>query len=316
MKKVSVIIPTYNRASQVPGAVESVLAQTWENCEVIVIDDGSKDNTSEVLAPFMDRIRYVKTENGGVSAARNRGILEADGDWIAFLDSDDTWDPDKLAKQITAMESTGAKVCFCVSADESGAAIDDLQAMDPQLPIDGIRFYPPGDCRFFKHPGHPFLQSMIADRKVLMKGGLFDPSLRVAEDTRLIYGLVLGSGYVVVNTIFVHICRDREGPGLSDTMDGPSALRRFDCYARVQGEVWPRLVPLDREAANVVRYNLNYFVSRLAEISCGLGRMEQAKNYARAGLNFHGGWRCFVRNVLILFLPGLCRGKFSRKWKE
>lgn len=314
MKKVSVIIPTYNRASQVPEAVRSALEQTWASCEVIVIDDGSTDATEEALAPFHGRIRCIRTENRGVSAARNRGILEATGEWIAFLDSDDTWHPAKLQRQLECMERTGAQVCFCVSTDESGEPIDDLAKMDPALEAGAERFYPPGDCRLFKHPRHPFLQSMVVGRTALMKSGIFDESLKVAEDTKLIYGLALGFGYAVVNERMVGICRDREGPGLSDTMDAASAFRRFDCYIRVQAEAWWRLVPLDDEAAAIVRRNLFYFVSRQAEIACALQNERVAKRYARAGLGLNGGWRCFVRNLSILAAYPVAHRRFSKKW--
>jgi glycosyltransferase involved in cell wall biosynthesis len=314
MKKISVVIPTYNRAPDVPQAVRSVLDQEWKSCEIIVIDDGSTDNTEEALAPWMDRIRYIKTENGGVSAARNRGILAATGDCIAFLDSDDTWHPHKIRRQVECMERTGAKVCFCVSTDESGEPVDDLNRMDPDVKDHSERFYPPGDCRLFKHPRHPFLQSMVVDRNALLGAGIFDETLRVAEDTKLIYGLKLAYGYAVVNEKLVNICRDRDGPGLSDTMDPESAYTRHDCYTRVQAEVYWRLVPLDPEAASIVRGNMCYFASRQAEIACALGREMVAKRYARAGLNLHGGWKCFVRNLLIFTLYPVARRRFARKW--
>jgi glycosyltransferase involved in cell wall biosynthesis len=314
MKKTSVIIPTYNRETSVPVAVRSVLEQTCAPIEVIVVDDGSTDETEVALAPYMGRIRYIKTENRGVSAARNRGILMAMGDWIAFLDSDDIWDPQKLQRQLDCMERTGAKICFCVSMDESGESIDDLQKMDPSLREHEERLYPPGDCRLFKFSRHPFLQSMVVERSALLKNGLFDESLRVAEDTKLIYGLILGHGYAVVNEQMVGVCRDREVPGLSDTMDAASAFRRFDCYMRVQAETWWRLVPLDEEAAAIVRNNLSYFVSRQAEIACALQNERTARRYAHAGLGIGGGWKCFLRNLFILFAYPVARRRFSKKW--
>lgn len=97
---VSVVIPTYNRAKYVTETIDSVLSQSYTDYEIIVVDDGSTDNTREALAPYMDRIRYIHQQNSGVSAARNRGIKAARGKWIAFLDSDDIWLPEKLAVQI------------------------------------------------------------------------------------------------------------------------------------------------------------------------------------------------------------------------
>lgn len=313
---ISVVIPTYNRASQVPTAVRSVLAQTGIPCEVIVIDDGSTDGTDEALAPVMDRIRYIRTENRGVSGARNRGILEARGDRIAFLDSDDIWHPEKLQRQLECMKRTGAKVCFCVSTDESGGPVDDLNQMDPSLEEHSERFYPPGDCRLFKHPRHPFLQSMMVEKSALVKSGLFDESLAVAEDTKLIYLLAIGFGYAVMNERLVGICRDRDRPGLSDTMDPVSAFRRYNCYTRVQAEAYWRLVPLDGEAAAIVRRNMFYFASRQAEIACALHEETAAKRYARAGLNPHGGWKSFFRNLLILGAYPFAERWFSKKWNS
>ncbi len=95
--KISVIIPVYNRAQMVKRAIDSVLAQTDPVHEIIVVDDGSTDATPMVLKDYQHRIHIVRQTNKGVSAARNAGIHEATGDWLAFLDSDDEWLPEKLS---------------------------------------------------------------------------------------------------------------------------------------------------------------------------------------------------------------------------
>lgn len=104
MPKVSVIIPTYNREKYIVETVESVFAQTFTDYEVIVIDDGSTDNTSVVLKPYLDRITYIRKQNGGQGSARNAGIKIAKGEYIAFLDSDDLWLPEKLEKQVKYLD--------------------------------------------------------------------------------------------------------------------------------------------------------------------------------------------------------------------
>ena len=97
--RVSVVIPTYNSSAMVEQAIQSVLAQTYRDFEIIVIDDGSTDGTKDVVRRFGERVRYFNQENQGVSAARNFGIHQSLGEYIAFLDSDDLWLPEKLAKK-------------------------------------------------------------------------------------------------------------------------------------------------------------------------------------------------------------------------
>jgi glycosyltransferase involved in cell wall biosynthesis len=97
---VSVIIPTYNRAWSLKKAIDSVLQQDYKNFELIVVDDGSTDNTEKLLLSYADSIKTIQQDNQGVSASRNRGIKAATGDLITFLDSDDYWYPEKLSAQV------------------------------------------------------------------------------------------------------------------------------------------------------------------------------------------------------------------------
>jgi glycosyltransferase involved in cell wall biosynthesis len=103
MPKVSVIIPSFNYARFVANAVDSVLAQTFTDHEIIVIDDGSTDNTREILSVYKGRINYIYQENKGLSGARNTGIRAAKGEWIALLDADDEWYPNKLEEQMRVL---------------------------------------------------------------------------------------------------------------------------------------------------------------------------------------------------------------------
>ena len=111
---ISVVIPTYNRAHTLPRALDSVLAQTRPAAEIIVVDDGSSDHTESMLRQGYPMVRYLRQSNLGVSAARNTGIQAACGDWIALLDSDDAWLPEKLERQCGAI----ADGCPLVHSDE------------------------------------------------------------------------------------------------------------------------------------------------------------------------------------------------------
>lgn len=112
---ISIIIPTYNRASSISKSVRSVLAQTYKNIEVIVVDDGSTDNTKQLIENICDyRLKYINLDtNAGACNARNKGIEMAKGDYIAFQDSDDVWKIDKLEKQIYALKKNNVDLVFC-----------------------------------------------------------------------------------------------------------------------------------------------------------------------------------------------------------
>jgi glycosyltransferase involved in cell wall biosynthesis len=105
---VSAVIPTYNYARYVAGAVESVLAQSFDDLEIVVVDDGSIDETADTLDPFAERIRYIRQEHRGLAAARNTGIRVARGPYVAFLDSDDLWLPEKVSVQIARLDGDPA----------------------------------------------------------------------------------------------------------------------------------------------------------------------------------------------------------------
>lgn len=107
---VSIIMPSYNTGKYIAETIKSVLAQSYKNWELIIVDDCSNDDTDEVLKPFLsdDRIRYLKNEkNSGAAFSRNRALKEAKGKWISFLDSDDLWLPNKLEKQLLFMKNNG-----------------------------------------------------------------------------------------------------------------------------------------------------------------------------------------------------------------
>lgn len=113
---VSVIIPTYNRASLIKRSIMSVLNQTYNNLELIIVDDGSTDNTEEIVKSIKDeRIVYIKQPNKGACEARNNGIDYAKGEYIAFQDSDDVWHINKIERQLETLKETDADIVFCIN---------------------------------------------------------------------------------------------------------------------------------------------------------------------------------------------------------
>lgn len=167
---VSTIIPTFNYGPFVTAAVESALAQTYPETEVVVVDDGSTDDTRARLQPYLDRVRYVFQENQGLSAARNTGIKAAQGGWVAFLDSDDLWHPQKLAVQMAAAARSGARFLGSPSADELPEHLDAEPKLQPLTVRDFLSWTPLGPS------------SAVVDRGCFDSVGLFDESLRSVED--------------------------------------------------------------------------------------------------------------------------------------
>ncbi|MBN2381615.1 glycosyltransferase [bacterium] len=172
---VSVIIPTFNRSKMVSEAVSSVLEQTRPASEIIVIDDGSTDDTARTLAAFGDAIRLFSFPNSGISAARNRGIDRARYGLIAFLDSDDLWLKDKLACQLAFMKSnTETMICYT----------DEIWLKSNVRVNQGDRHKKP-DGWIFEPSLHLCLvspSSVLIRKKVFETIGLFDEELPVCED--------------------------------------------------------------------------------------------------------------------------------------
>ncbi len=181
MPIVSVIIPTYNRREYVQEAIDSVLAQTFTDYEIIVIDDGSTDGTGEALrARYRDRIHYEWQENQGESVARNRGIELAKGKYIAFLDSDDRWLPEKLEKQVAYLDEhpgVGMVVCQAVVIDSDGHPLASVPMLASNLAPEDLSL---GALSIRCTIGNT---SMVMCRQcTLSTVGGFDPEIRYGED--------------------------------------------------------------------------------------------------------------------------------------
>lgn len=120
---VSVVIPVYNSREVIGATIESVLAQTWKDYEIIVVDDGSTDGSAEVVQQFREKVTSIRQDNRGVAQARNRGIEESHGEYIALLDHDDLWHPTKLEKQVACLDEhkdVGMVITDVMHIDQAG----------------------------------------------------------------------------------------------------------------------------------------------------------------------------------------------------
>ncbi len=185
--QVSVIMPAYNGDRYIVQALESVLSQTFTDLEIIVVDDGSTDGTRQVLEPYLDKIRYIYQENQGVAAARNRGIQEAKGDLIAFLDQDDFFFPDKLAAQVSLFRSSpslGIVNSGWRLVDEQGETISDIKPW---------QYFPKLDLETWIVQMPVLPSAMMFSRKWLELIGGFNSEFDSVDDSDLVIRLaVLG----------------------------------------------------------------------------------------------------------------------------
>ena len=170
---VSVIIPTYNQPELLQLAVRSVLSQTYAPFEVLIVDDGSTHETEDVARGFGKDVVYVKRNNGGTAAARNEGVRLSRGEYIAFLDHDDLWTPDKLERQMPLFEEAAVGMTYTAA-----------EFFDHATGRITSRFFPGEALQFHDVLGHTIiaLQSAVFRREVIEKVGLFDETLRGTDD--------------------------------------------------------------------------------------------------------------------------------------
>jgi glycosyltransferase involved in cell wall biosynthesis len=210
MPAVSVIVPTFNRSKLVVNAIQSVLCQTYRDYEIIVVDDGSTDDTEEALTPYMGRIQYVYQANLGASAAQNRGVKLARGKWISILASDDLWLPTKLEAQLNAVAILGKDFGACfTNCDFFGnthvtPSAFELAGLHEEVPFGALE--EPFKVILAPLPAI-YVQSLLILRSLIESPNGFDERVVVAEDTDLLFRLAFKTKFCFVNERLVKIDR-------------------------------------------------------------------------------------------------------------
>lgn len=218
---VSVIIPTYNRAHSVGRSIESVLRQTYGRIEVIVVDDGSTDDIAGALVPYGDLIHVINQSNGGPSSARNTGVANAKGEIVAFLDSDDTWHPEKLERQMKLLTLGGSSVPCCVC---NARNMIDGVFTETSFGIAGV------DCElaegYWLNPTDLiatrfllFNQVVAIRRCAFEKVGGFKNHLRLLEDHDLAFRLSLLGPWAFISETLVTKYDEADGVGVQARRD-------------------------------------------------------------------------------------------------
>lgn len=212
--KISVVVPLYNKEKAIANTIESILNQTISDFELIVVDDGSKDNSLQVAQSMQNaRMRVIHKDNGGVSSARNRGIREAKGDYIALLDGDDLWEPTFLEEMIKMINDFpkaamwGVSIAFIMG----GKYYKWEQGMG-----NGYRGYVEN---YFgtKHSDLYCSSSVVIRKDVFEKVGYFDERISSSEDLDMWYRIILRYPVAFYDKVLVYYNRDAENRVASDT---------------------------------------------------------------------------------------------------
>ncbi|GIW67075.1 MAG: glycosyl transferase [Candidatus Parcubacteria bacterium] len=175
---VSVIIPTYNRANLLPKAINSVINQTYKNWELLIIDDGSKDNTKKIVEEFIkkdSRIKYFYQENSGQPAAMNLGIKNSNGEYVAFLDDDDEWSPEKLEKQLKEFEKDKNIALVYTDALIVGGELNNKKSSDISKLYFGYVY------KNLLYKNFITASSVMIKRKIFNELGLFDENYLIKK---------------------------------------------------------------------------------------------------------------------------------------
>jgi glycosyltransferase involved in cell wall biosynthesis len=319
--KVSVIIPTYNRATKVRDTIESVLAQTVTDLEVIVVDDGSSDGTGKVLEEaFGNRIRYYAQANQGASVARNRGIAEARGEWIAFLDSDDQWEKEKLEWQFKALEQFAPHCGGCYT-DTRFFNHSEKRTMfemaEKSYRHEGTFGVNTDVLRLLVRPGGAgmvvCLSSFLARADVARTTGGFDPKLLFSQDSEFLFRLAMATGFCYVNLPLVRFDRspaELRHVGVSSDWNNLEFWLK-DSQLRLEGLL--RLSEgLPRRIRNVVRERLSDVYSGWTNWYLETGQYGKAREAVSRAVKLNPTFNIAMKWLLTWMNPSVARRAVRR----
>jgi glycosyltransferase involved in cell wall biosynthesis len=285
-QSVSVVIPTYNRRQLVGRAIDSVLAQTRPADEIIVVDDGSTDDTLAWLnTRYGARVTCIRQSNQGVAVARNTGLKTATCAFVAFLDSDDIWLPQKLALQIPALADPAISLAATNWCWEGAPEDDQFSALGFRSQ-DVMEIDPDPMLRLCDQYDHGLIvPSCIIRRALIEKLGGFDTSLRIAEDMDLLYRLADEGAFAVFSPVLYMRGTDE----LNGNLTKPHSLDwRCENLENVIGILSRRKAANSRRSASsraALRRRLTQLLSYRAKLHARASEYSETRRLCRAGLS-------------------------------
>jgi len=281
--------------------LKSVFAQTFTDFEVIVVDDGSDDaaELERALEPYRERVHYVRQENLGAGAARNRGVQEARGEFIAFLDSDDLWMPEYLEEQVRFLRADGYDLAYADALLFGDSPIAGKTYMETAPSVGPVTF-----LSLVRNECNIITSGVVARRCVLVKVGLFNESLRNGQDFELWARLARNGARLAYQRKVLLRYRCREGSLSGDVMNRLTRETRvyryiadnYDLTAAERAEV-SRVLELQRGAVDLATAKLN-----LLE-----GQFDEARSAFERAHGILGGWKLRAVVLMLRVAPRLLR---------
>ncbi|MFI5092219.1 MAG: glycosyltransferase family 2 protein [Candidatus Acidiferrales bacterium] len=313
---ISVVIPTYNRVQQTTAAIESVLAQTYPDFEIIVVDDGSTDGSGEAIQRFISQrtngchqILFFSQPNQGASIARNTGIARAQGEYIAFLDSDDVWLPEKLEWQVRAIEQFGNECGACFTdarlVNNSGLDVSSFRVHGRHyektigIDRDAVKSLAESFSGFW-------VSSLLVRADMVRQIGGFSPDISFVEDRDFHFRLSLVTSIAYVNKQLIRTDRNPSPPGSTwrpwDKVEVQFRQQQF------MFEKWLRMdAALPPDLRRTVERNLGALHSHWANWYLENGRYDEARQAVSRAVKYKISPGLMVKWALTWLAPALAR---------
>lgn len=294
MPKVSVIIPTYNRAHLIQKSIRSVLNQTYKNLELIIVDDSTDDTEIKVKEIKDERLIYIKNQQRmGVSKARNMAIEISTGELIAFQDSDDEWYPDKLEKQVNLLmnSSPDTAAVYCGMEIIDASTNKKLDVVVPEIDF----------RKSFTQDGllqTPATQTVVIKKSVLNEVGYFDERLKAAEDTELAVRVSKNYKYAFVNEPLIKVVRNHD----SLMGNANNYLFAFELICQKHKDyLHPRIL------FNLNKVLANYWILK--------NDNQKAIFYIKNSLTHQFELKTFIQYSALILIPTVFKYFYKKKYK-
>lgn len=310
MLMITVVIPLYNKENTIVTALESVLAQTYQDFEVVVVDDGSTDNGAAVVEGYTDpRIRIIRQENAGVSAARNCGIEAARGEYVAFLDADDEWLPEFLEEIVTLQNEfpTSRAQATNYTINSRGVKSPNILRRIPFQGMHGVLFNY-FEVASYSHPP-VWTSALCIERKFLQEIGGFPLGITSGED-------LLTWARIAVHTHWAYSLRPLAQYNVEALLVDEKPGRLHDRGEVVSSELIALLAEIESSRRGEMKKYISHWYKMCTSVYMRLGAIKNTWKYGCKSLRYNiGNYKVYLMMLMVL-LPSKTQNVIKRKYAK